>query len=279
MRALAATAVTLSLCACQGPASEPEPPTVDGGRAGLVTLTHTYGEPGVAVSGQVMACYGQPPAQALHALAQAEQAWMLEPPPPLGTCQLRWVQGEAAHRASIDLLDVGPLTVTPPAPLSDQPITVAPRALPAFDFRVTGVVYDADRPEELPYLAGGQYRVAARGADVAEPLRASVQAPEPVALEAIEVDGEGLQIIWRTAGQVRVLLARDAGADTVGLDCHGQGATLTVPAEDLRALGDGPVQISVQRATLAPGEPPVMFVTRDVREHVIDLSLWTEAPR
>ncbi len=284
MRSLLPFAATGALMACQSAPSEPAQPPPSEGRAGLVVLSQTFGEPGVAVSGQVMDYRRQTRSEALHTLAQAEQAWMVSPAPTAGSCRVRRAHGATAAHASIDLLDMGALTVSPPAPLDDQPVRIEPRPLPALDFRVGGVVYDADRPEDLPYLAGGRYRLAAGGVD-SGPLHAAVLAPPPVYLREISAQADGLQVRWGEGGPARVFLSKDVGHETLGVDCAGEDGALDVPAVALAALGSGPVQISVQRATrvTAPlvggGETTVMFVTRDAREHVIADPLETEAPR
>lgn len=287
-----ATAFTLlglasALAGCRDEVLDDQPPAVSAGSHGLFVLTHAHGEPGVQVSGQVLAweglgepearnpgldpALGGAPAAALHAVVLPEQAWLAAAPPALDTCRVVSVHRGLPPDARIDLLDAGEVFIHPPAPLADTALRLAPRDLPPMLLRMAGVVYDADAPQALPYLAGGRYQVRAEGAETA-PLAASVEAPPAVWLEGAVFDAAGLTVRWGGAATARVFLSRDVGAHTLGIECAGAEGALQVPAAILSALGAGPAELSVSSSRRSGWSAPgvgsglLLFVARDGRE-------------
>jgi len=246
----------------------PDEPVAEG-RYGLILLTHDFAEVGVAVSAQLLHYQHQTRSSALHALALPEQAWLVADRPTPGEC--RTVDASAAplgDAASIDLLDAGTLRVTPPEPL-DVPLRLEARDFPRLLFSVSGVVYDADAPEQLPYLARGRYRVEAAGAEVG-PFVGTVDAPGPVRLDVVDLDDGGLHLEWLGGGPATVTLSRDRGSSTLGLQCtSGTEGRFDFSIGLLRALGPGEAQLTVARVSTAPLSVPtiadadLMFVSRD----------------
>ena len=260
-------------------ACEAEPITVldtlpSEGQYGLLVLSHDVTVPGVAVSGQWMVYRGQSKTSALHALAQPEQAWMAADPPPPGTCRSLSTSGPLDERGSIDLLDVGTLEISPDA--SDtSTLHLTPRPLPPIAFfALDGVVYDADAPEQLPYLSGERYRVQSTGGETG-PSRGWIDASEPVWLEQYEFANGSLQISWSGAQSVRVLLTRETGSQIRGLECSGRGDTLEIPARALTDLGSGPASLTINQVNRAElkmsgfAHAELLFVARDGQDVVI----------
>ena len=249
-----------------------EPPAVSEGRYGLVVLSHDQQTPGVAVSAQLMAWQGDTRAGALHALSVPEEAWLLESAPAAGQCRGvdsgHSVDGVAAW---IDLLGAGVLTVRAPDPIGDAQLVIQPQAFPPVLFALRGLVYDADGPQDLPFLAGGAYRVHAPGDEVGE-LLAEVVAPAAVRITDLDPVVEGLAVRWTGEPTARVILSRDVGSRTVGVLCNGVDGEALVPEEELNRLGPGPAQVVVARAhrisTTVSGldETDVLFVSRDAAE-------------
>ncbi len=254
------------LAACSSAADLPpdEATELAEGRYGLVVLTHEAGEPGVAVSGQLMSWRGWTRSEALHALALPEQAWLLAP---RGEgCALRVVGGEPELAgASIDLLSAGPLRVRS----ETQSLELQPRDFPSVLFALSGVVYDADAPE-LPF-GDALYRVDAPGDELGA-LAGEVEAPPALQIEELTQDASGLHVTWSGARRTTVMLSRDRGSRTIGVVCSASEQRLTVPPAALRQLGVGPAQLVVaktQRAALRSAEldeAHLLFVSRDTRE-------------
>ncbi len=251
-------------------ASDPSTP----GRYGLVVLNHEFGEPGVAVSAQLMAWHGTTRAEVLQALALPDQGWLTSEHPADGRCVVV-VDGAdpattEAEPPRVDLLSVGTLSVFPPEPLHTA-LDLAPRDFPLVLFSLSGVVYDADAPQRLPYLAGGRYRVEAPGDELGA-VSGSVEAPEAVWIVDAGLHDGGLRVRWGGGGVATVLLSRDVGSNTVGIVCGDADGELVVPAADLARLGDGDAQLTVARVQLGPlevegiDEAEVAFVTRDTTE-------------
>lgn len=238
----------------------------ESGRYGLVVLTTQLGEPGVAVSGQLLDYQGITRRDALLALAAPELAWLdgLDLPP--GGCHLLDADApDPGPGARVDLLDAGPLAVRAPDPLDDR-LVVPPRALPPLVMALAGVVYDGDA--RLPYLAGGTYALHAEGGEVG-PLTAEIEAPAPVWLEGHTLDEGGLDVHIGGGPDALVLLAR-GGLRPVGAACRPrEGADrLRMPPEALHHLGAGPAELALVRLTRGPiagdGLPgAVVFITRD----------------
>lgn len=271
----------LLLAACSG-ADAPEVQSgADGdaeGRYGLVVLDHAYGDPGVAVSGQFMAYSGYSRDTALHALSSPENAWLLEAAPEPGQCRRVVASGaEEPAGAAIDLLGAGLLNVRPPDPLDDAPVELAPRPFPTVVFALSGVVYDTGAPQDLPYLAGGTYRVHAPGGVEVGELFAEVEAPASVRIvsHAGGLDS-GLTVRWSGEPSAVVVVSRDFGARTLGVLCAGDGGSVHIPRVALTALGSGATQLVVARAervsTTISGldEADVLFVSRDAVELRLD---------
>ncbi len=183
------SALSLLFLACSGPElaevnSDKAPPA--SGRYGLVVLAHAYGDPGVSVSGQFMAFEGFTREAALHALAPAEDVWLLQDAPEPGHCRFLSVTG-SSNWGAIDLLSAGTLSVRPPEPQAHAPVELFPRTLPAVVFSVSGHVYDAEALQDLPFLSGGTYRIRAPGAEVGE-VFAQVVAPDAIRLSRLGGD-------------------------------------------------------------------------------------------
>lgn len=266
------SAISALCLACSGPGATDDTGDAEAsasGRYGLVVLSHTYGEPGVAVSGQFMAYEGFTRDAALHAMAPAEDVWLLDDAPLAGECRALSVTGTSD--GAIDLLGAGTLTVRPPEPLTAT-VELPARALPALVFSVSGMVYDADAPEDLPFLAGGTYRVTAPGAELGE-LFAEVDAPDGVRLTRLGGDAEhGLTVAWSGDPRALVTVSRDVGASTVGVLCAGDDGRAQIPPAELAILGTGAVQVAVAKAQRASttivglDEADVLFVSRDTVE-------------
>jgi hypothetical protein len=261
--------------ACSGPGAEgPDAaaPAPAEGRYGLVVLSHDYDDFGVQVSGQFVHYRGPARAEVLHALALPENAWLVGGRPAPGECRAVGSRPAALDEAgSIDLMGAGNLRITPPEPL-DTPMVLAPREFPYVHFAMSGVVYDADAPQQLPYLARGHYRVEAPG-DAIGGFRGEVTAPTAVRLKGADFEAGGLSVRWDGAGPAVVTLSRDVGSRTVGVQCASAGEEgLQVPWDMLRALGAGAAQLSVARVSTAPLRAPglddgdVVFVARDTAE-------------
>ncbi len=266
----------LLLAACSGadvPDVQAGADTSAEGRYGLVVLSHAYGDPGVAVSGQFMAYTGYTRDSALHALSSPEDAWLLQTPPEPGRCRRVVANGvQASASAAIDLLGAGPLSVRPPDPLDETPVELAPRSFPTVVFALSGVVYDTGAPQDLPFMAGGTYRVQAPGGEVGE-VFAEVRAPFGVRIVSHAGGVEsGLTVRWSGEPSAVVVLSRDFGARTVGVLCAGEDGSARVPSAALSALGSGTTQLVVARAervsTTISGldEADVLFVSRDAVE-------------
>lgn len=248
-------AVTL-FAACSSPADEPASPrpALGEGRYGLFVMTHDYGEPGVAVSGQFAVWEGRQRDDVLHALALPDMAWLVSGVPGLGQCRAvaaprtPVVDGTEAH---IELLGVGELTVEAPveAPAVDGILRLQPRDFPRVLFSLGGVVYDADAPQALPYVAQGTYRVSAPG-DELGPVIAEIAAPGEVRLEHSRFDAAGLEVRWSGHGVAVLTLSRESGGETRGVQCHAPGgASFVVPAGLLADFGGGDAQLSVGEIT------------------------------
>lgn len=219
-----------------------QPHTTQTGRYGLILLTHEFAEAGVEVSGQLLAYDAPSRTDALHALAVPVEAWLTEAGSAPGC---RPVSAPFDHQGHVDLLSAGPLRIQAPAPL-DQAMTIEPRAFPVLRFSLSGVVYDADAPQALPYLAGGEYAVSAPGAEVGE-FGGGLAAAGPVWLTEVSQTAGGLQLAWGGAGPAHVVVARDTADRTVGVVCSSARNALTIDAESLRALGKGEAQVVIAR--------------------------------
>ncbi len=271
-RALLSPVLCAAAIGCSGGVDHPDPSVGEdsaaGGRYGLVVLTHEDQAPGIEVSGQLMAFEGQRRAAALHTLTVPEQAWLTDVAPARGACvELASESPEAG--AWIDLLGAGELTVLPPEPLDDG-LTLAPSAFPPMLFAVSGVVYDAAAPQDLPYLAGGTYRVLAPGDEVGE-LQAEVRAPGPVQVIETTRDDAGLWVRWAGEPQARVMVVREEGSRAVGVSCGAADGEALVPAARLRGLeGDAVLVVAAvsRTSTSVEGleETDVVFVSRDTVE-------------
>ncbi len=276
------TAVSLGLalvataCSPDADGTDPAPTSDDAvaeARFGLVVLARDGDEPGVTVSGQLLATRGPDRAAALHALTQPEQVWLTTAEVDPGECRvMHTAHGELAPGSVVDLLSVGELTVSAPD-RRGSPLELPPRDFPPASFALGGVVYDGDAPEALPYRAAGLYRVSAPG-DQLGPLGGAVVAPEPMHVDTLRFDDDGaLQVGWH-GGDARVVIARDRGDDTMGVLCRGDGG-LRVPAEALERLGPGAAQLAAARIRRAPllvdglTDAELLFVTRDT----VDLSI------
>ena len=275
-RLTAALALTAGFGCAEAPSlssADEAPAAGEEQRYGLVVLTHEYSEPGVAVSGQLMRWQGASRAAALHALAVPEQAFLAAVPPAAGACRALQL-GDEPPPESVDLLAVGPLTVRPPA--LRQAMALSPRDFPAVTFRLSGVVYDADAPEQLAFAAGGEYTVSAPGDELGA-VTGRVEAPEPVWLEQVSVDDEGVQVRWGGGADATVLIWRDVGPLTVGVACRGEGhGAATIDRAALRRLGGTDLQLVVAQVRRAPlqvdgvDDAALIFVSRDTAE--LDLS-------
>lgn len=276
------TAVSLGLalvataCSPDADGTDPAPVSddvVSEARFGLVLLTRDGDEPGVSVSGQLLATRGPSRAAALHALAQPEQVWLATADVEPGECRVMHTEhGSLAPGSVVDLLSVGELTVSAPD-RRDAPLELPPRDFPPVSFALGGVVYDGDAPEALPYRPHGLYRVSAPG-DQLGPIGGAVLAPEPIAIDEARAEDGALFISWGV-GEARVIVARDGGSHTTGLLCRSGDGAMRVPAEAVERLGPGDAQITAARLRRAPllvdglTDAELLFVTRDT----VDVSL------
>lgn len=266
---LAAAALSV---ACSTPADEPASPrpAASEGRYGLLVMTHDRGEPGVAVSGQFAVWAGQRRAAVLHALALPEMAWLVAGTPAVGRCRAVTAPRTAVSDgtdAHIDLLGAGEMTIAPPE--GERALRLSPREFPRVLFSLGGVVYDADAPEDLPYRAGGTYRVTAPGDEVGA-LHGQIAAPEEVELTRHEATADGLEVAWTGEGEAVLTLSRETAGETRGLQCRAAaGGRMRVPAELVSDFGPGEAQLTVGR--IARRRVPVaglsavdlFFVSRD----------------
>lgn len=253
--------------ACSAPATDDadalatDPET---GRYGLVVLTHEFAEPGVEVSGQLLDYSAPSLTDALHALAVPVEAWLTQA---RGPADCRVVAAPFEQRGHVDLLSAGTLRVSAPDPL-DQAMTIEPTAFPSLRFSLSGVVYDAAAPEALPYLARGQYRVSAPGAEVG-PIQAQVPSADPVWIKDVAQGADGLVVRWGGSGLAHLVLARDTPTRTIGVVCSSEDGEVLVDADLLRSVGPGGAQLVVARSTRTPTRiegldaAEILFVTRD----------------
>lgn len=266
------TAVSLGLafalagCSTTGDAIDPTDPADEPAaeiRFGLVTLTHEAEEAGVAVSGQLFVARGHTRATALHAVMQPDAVWLTEAIDE-GTCRMvRTPQN--ADGGPVDLLSVGELTVSTPG--VEEPLRIAARAFPPVSFASSGVVYDIDAPEALPYRSGRTYRADAVGDELGR-LSGEVTAPRALFVDGVDIDRDGLTIRWDDAEPIVALLSRDLGDGTIGVHCADRGGDLTVPPGMLAALGAGEAQLTVARLERSPltidglGDAELLFIDR-----------------
>lgn len=259
-------AFALAGCSTTGDAIETSDPTVASTaetRFGLVTLTHEVEESGVAVSGQLFVARGHTRATALHAVMQPDAVWLTEPVLE-GRCRVVRTP-DALDAGPVDLLSVGELSVS--APGVGEPLRIAARAFPPVSFASSGVVYDIDAPEALPYRSGQLYRVSAAGDELGR-LTGEVAAPAALFVDGLDIDSDGLTIRWDGDEPIVALISRDLGDGTVGLHCADRGGALTVPPGMLAALGPGEAQLTVARLQRAPltvdglGDAELLFIDR-----------------
>lgn len=288
-RTAVAIGLALAASACSpdadgiGPAAIYDEP-ISEARFGLVLLTHDRGEAGVTVSGQLMAARGPSRSAALHALAQPEQVWMATEAIEPGECRLMHTEhGAPSPGSTVDLLSVGELTVSAPD-RRDTPLALPPRDFPPVSFALSGVVYDGDAPEALPYRTGGLYRVSAPG-DQLGPLGGAVVAPRPVRIDGARLDDDGLHVRWSDAGEALLVLSRDTGRDTFGLVCHARGGATLLPREAVERLGAGEAQLAAARIRRSPllveglADAELLFITRDTTDlRIPDLRPTPDAP-
>lgn len=270
--------VAATLCAaCSAPIGDPVAPRPDReeGRYGLLLMTHDEGEPGVSVSGQFAAWEGSERALVLHALALPEMAWLVAGAPRPGECRpvhaprTPWSDAGLAH---VELMSAGELSVLPPEPMDAEALRLQPREFPRVFFSLGGVVYDADAPEDLPFVAEGTYRVRAPGDELGA-FDAAIRAPGPVELWGSEPGAAGLTVHWAGDGPAVLTLSREAAGETVGLQCAAStsaaGGAFTFPSALLAELGPGEAQLTVSAIRRQPATAPgldgldLFFVTRD----------------
>ena len=251
-------------------AAPPEPAM---GSYGLVLLSHESGDEGVAVSGQFLLYAGQSRASALHALALPEQAWLVGEHPVPGECGV--VDSRPAPLTddgdgSIDLLDVGRLQVRAEG-FGNSSLLLEPREFPRVLLSISGVVYDADAPEQLHFRAGAHYRVRSPGGEVG-PLDGRVRAPRPIGRVQSHLNHRGLDVAWEPAGRVLIILSRDLRSGTKGVVCTSQGrGRFLVPRAELAQLGPGESQLLVARVRRVSVASPGLAET-----HLIFLSQNTQ---
>lgn len=254
MFARVSLAAAVLAAACSSPVDEPANPRParGEGRYGLLVMTHEHGEPGVAVSGQFALWEDQTEAAVLHALALPDMAWLVAGVPAEGECRAVLAprapvaDGTEGH---IELLGAGELTVEPPEPVAAGVLRLQPREFPRVLFSLGGVVYDADAPEALPFVAHGRYRVGAPGDEIG-PIQGELAAPGDVRLEGERLDAQGLALRWSGHGPAVITLSRESGGETRGIQCQAPaGGLFVVPAVLLAEFGPGEAQLSVGEIT------------------------------
>lgn len=257
-------------------------------RYGLIILSRHAGEPGVSVSAQLLEYNGITRAEALTAVVPAEQAWLLHTTTPEGALAHEGADLDEEPRcrpalvsppplgeegAWIDLLDVGTLAVSMAGVSYRPPLAVMPRDLPAVLPELTGVVYDADAPQALPYHPAADYRVEAPGRVGGElgGLRGRIGAASAVSIEHLEHGEGGLVIQISGEEGATALLSRDDGRRTLGLRCTlPQGGRHLLTESQLGELPVGELKLTVARARRAPLEiegmttADVVFISSDV---------------
>ena len=264
-----ALGISLSAAACSpniDDTVEGTPDPLQEGRDGLLVFTHHFGDPGIAVSGQLMAWQATELMDAHHALALPVQAWLL------GAA----LEPDQCHRVEaaiidplvrIDLLSAGALTITAPGS-SHTPLVIEPVDFPPIRFSLSGVVYDADAPESLPYRAEDTYLLSASGDQIGA-FRGELTAPGAVWIKRQYFDQSGLHIEWGGDGPTQIILTQDIAGRSVGLVCTGTDHSMIIDTATLAALSPGSAQLVVAQvnhtAISAEGLDSVdlLFVSRD----------------
>jgi hypothetical protein len=189
-----------------------------------------------------------------QALRIAGAAWDL---PALGTCSTAAAGGDtqpALQPRSVDLLDVGALTVD--GSYAPKSTVLLPRSMPDPTGVVSGVFYSARSVEAFTPAARLQFHTSG-GPDMAEGFRVDVAAPRDLAdvhVAFASGGGSSLEVTWEADPAAAVA---SEGRDVVYVDVLGPSSRLitrcatldvgqfTVPSSAIGTLEDG--QLAVHR--------------------------------
>jgi hypothetical protein len=188
--------------------------------------------------------------------------------PAVGTCVQLPASEEVpplAERASIELLDVGDVTVSFAADEAESNrLPLATRAFPDVGDVVSGVFYTTREDAEL---SDGNYRIAASGSQHLESFSISADAPAP--LEDVRIDGDALADVpalvsgravtvrWdgsqdaRDEDRVVIDIVASSGAVTRCSFADSGRGTIPGAALDPRTLGNDSASIEVHRVRRA----------------------------
>jgi hypothetical protein len=177
--------------------------------------------------------------------------------PAVGTCATAHEVQSTLQTRSVDLLDVGMLTVDSPA---SKTTVLLPRSMPDPTGVVSGVFYSARSTDAFTASTGSESRRlqlhTSGGPDIAEGFRVDVPAPRDVADVRVSPLAAGLEVTWESdavsseargtvyvdvLGPASRLIARCTTVDA------GQ---LTLPASALGSVDEG--QVSVHRLHREP---------------------------
>ena len=193
-----------------------------------------------------------------QALRIAGAAWDL---PALGTCSTAQETQPALQPRSVDLLDVGALTVESTTPSANtrmngaaKSTVILPRSMPDPTGVVSGVFYSARSVEAFTPSAHLQLHTSG-GPDMAEGFRVDIPAPREVADVRVSSssDRDRLEIAWEAD------TTSNDGRDLVYVDVLGPSSRLvarcttpdlgqlTIPMSALGSMEPGEGQLSVHR--------------------------------
>lgn len=250
---------SLAAVGCVAPPDErPDAEATSSTATAIIVVERTVG-PGEAVRGDAVIArfvrvrQGNVDDQALRIAGAASDL------PALGTCSTAQEAQPALLPRSVELLDVGVLTVDSTAPSANERMNgvskstvILPRSMPDPTGVVSGVFYSARSAEAFTPSAHLQLH-ASGGPDMAEGFRVDVPSPRDVGDVHVVSSAAGLDIAWEADA------AASDGRDLVYVDVLGPSSRLvarcttfdvgqlTIPASALGALESGEGQLSVHR--------------------------------
>lgn len=250
--ALAAVASTSALAGCFAPPDErPDAEAAATTATAVVVVERTTG-PGDTVRGDALIArfvrvhQGNVDEQALRIAGAAFDL------PALGTCSAERDVLPTLQPRSVEMLDVGVLTVDSPA---RKPTVLLPRSMPDPTGVVSGVFYSARSADTFTASASNESRRlqlhTSGGPDIVAGFRVDVPSPRDVSEVRVSASTSGLVVTWDADAST------SDGRDIVYVDVIGASARLvarcttldsgqlTVPPSALGAIEDG--QISVHR--------------------------------